>query len=217
VSILSHEETQEINAAGHGRAPDLIYAGGVPDSPSPDPTSFDKKLCFLIIIEVGFCRDLGCDAKLEAKTTKYAPLLAALRKHWGRVEFVAFPIGHARVTLTQTLTHLTATFSTVRPRGETSKASRGITNPDTDHTAKAHDYILVKSLLDSLTDIAQSRLLGIISNRKRLVEALLGKSSNIIAHSAADTPHTQATTKQETASHTHRARTLRVPESTAII
>jgi hypothetical protein len=175
VWILSHEETQELCAAGHGTTPDLIYAKGVPDSPSPDPTSFNKKLCTLIIVEVGFCRDLGCGAKLEAKTTKYAPLLAALRQHWGRLDFVAFPIGHARVTLTRALTHLTATFSSVRPRRETSRASKGIANPDTDHTAKAHDYILFKSLLDSLKDLAQSRLLGIISNRKRVVEALPGK------------------------------------------
>ena len=93
--ILSHEEIQELYAAGHGTSPDLIYARGVPDSPSPDPTTFNKKLCTLIIIEIGFCRDLGCDTKLEAKTANYAPLLAALRRHWGHFDFVAFPIGHA--------------------------------------------------------------------------------------------------------------------------
>ena len=42
--------------AGHGTSPDLIYARGVPDSPSPDLTSFDRKQCTLIIIEIGFCR-----------------------------------------------------------------------------------------------------------------------------------------------------------------
>ncbi len=114
--------------------------------------------CTLIIIEVGFCRDLGCEAKLEAKTKKYAPLLAALRKHWGHVERVALPIGHAGMTLTRTLTHLADAFSTVRPRGEISRANRGTTDPAMDHTAKAHDYILFKSLLDSLTDLAQSRI-----------------------------------------------------------
>ncbi len=81
VWILSREETHKLYAAGHGTSPDLIYAKGVPDSPSPDPTSFNKKLCTLIIVEVGFYLDLRCDAKLEAKTTKYAPLLASLRKH----------------------------------------------------------------------------------------------------------------------------------------
>ena len=40
--ILPQEITQMLFAAGHGTAPDLIYARGVPDSPSPDPTSFFK-------------------------------------------------------------------------------------------------------------------------------------------------------------------------------
>ena len=56
--VLSLEEIQELYTADHGTAPDLIYARGVPDSPSPDPTSFNKKLCTLIIVEIGFCRDL---------------------------------------------------------------------------------------------------------------------------------------------------------------
>jgi len=133
------------------------------------------------------------------------------------VELVTFPIGHAGVTLTRTLTHLIAAFSTVRPQEETSRANKGITNPDTDHTAKANDYISFKSLLDSLTDLAQPRLLGIISNRKRLVEALPWNNNSIRANSAADTQHTHSITQQETASHTYRIRTLRVPESTAII
>jgi hypothetical protein len=214
--ILSHEEIQELYAAGHGTAPDLIYARGVPDSPSPDPTTFNKKLCTLIIIEIGFCRDLGCDTKLEAKTAKYAPLLAALRRHWGHVDFIAFPIGHTGVTLHKTLTQLTTAFSAVRPREEPSRANRGTTDPAMDHNAKAHDYILFKSLLDSLTDLAQSRLIGIIRNRKRLIETLPGKCSSKRANSAA-TSHAQAISQQGTATHTHRTRTTRVPESTAII
>ncbi len=32
--------------------------------PPPDPTSFDKNQCTLIIIEIGFCRDFGCVEKL---------------------------------------------------------------------------------------------------------------------------------------------------------
>ena len=102
--ILSHEEIQKLYAVGHGTAPDRIYARGVPYSPSPDPTTFNKRLCTLIIIEVGFCRAFGCDTKLEAKTTKYAPLIAILKRHWGHVEFIAFPIGRAGITLTRTLT-----------------------------------------------------------------------------------------------------------------
>jgi hypothetical protein len=158
--------------AGRGTAPDLIYARGVPDTPSPDPTSFNKKQCTLILIEIGFCKDLRCDVKFDEKTEKSSPLIVALRKYWGRAEFVAFPIGHAGTTLTRTLDCLTAAFSTVRPSMERSRASRGISSPATDHNAKAHDFTLSKSLMGSITELAQSRLLGIIRNRKRLVDAL---------------------------------------------
>jgi len=121
------------------------------------------------------------------------------------------------MTLTRTLTHLVTAFSAVRPRADPTRASRGITDPNMDHTAKAHDYILFKSLLDSFTDLAQSRLIGIISNRKRLVETLPGKSSDTRAHSATDITHKHAVIKHETATHTHKTRTIRIPESTAII
>jgi hypothetical protein len=69
------------------------------------------------------------------------------------VEFIVFPIGHAGTTLTGTLNNLTAAFSTVRPLVERSRASRGISRPATDHNAKAHDAIMFKSLLDSITDL----------------------------------------------------------------
>jgi hypothetical protein len=144
------------------------------------------------------------------------------------------------------------------------------TNTVTDHTARTHDYNLFKSLMDSLTDLAQSRLLDIISNRRRSVATLPGSASRrrtysdagtshrtthetrapesvdmdlsqsgrtntctahtrkrtldavgIVsrnrAHSAAAPAHTQAVTQQETATHTHKTRTTRVQESTAVI
>jgi hypothetical protein len=53
---------------GHGTTPDLIYARGIPNTPSPDPTSFNKMQCTHIIVEIGFCRDLGCDVKCDEKT-----------------------------------------------------------------------------------------------------------------------------------------------------
>ena len=164
--ILPHETTQTLFEAGHGTAPDRIYARGVPNSPSLDPTSFDRKQCTLIIIEVGVCRDFGCVEKLEEKTSKYAPLLAALGRYWGRVELIAFPVGHTGTTLTRTLDQLPTAFSTVRPITERSSTFRGDSFPATNHNARTHDYALFKSLLDLLTDLAQSRLLGIITNRK---------------------------------------------------
>jgi hypothetical protein len=62
--ILSLEEIKEVFSKGYGTAPDLIYARGVPDSPSPDPSSYDKKNCIIILIEIGLCRDFGCDNKI---------------------------------------------------------------------------------------------------------------------------------------------------------
>jgi ribonuclease HI len=214
--VLPQEVTQSLFEAGHGTAPDLIYARGVPDSPHPDPSAFDRKQCTLIIIEIGFCRDFGCVEKLEEKTSKYAPLLAALRTYWGRVELIAFPIGHAGTTLTRTLEQLTTAFSAVRPYTGRPSTSSSSTLLAMDHNAKAHDYTLFKSLLDSITDLAQSRLLGIIRNRKRLVDTLSGGVSHHRAHSAASPAHHQATPQQEAATHIHRTRTTRAPESTAI-
>jgi hypothetical protein len=56
--------------AGHGTAPNRFYARGVPVTPSPDPTSFDKKKCTLLIVEIRLCKDLDCDIKLEKKKEK---------------------------------------------------------------------------------------------------------------------------------------------------
>ena len=67
--------------AGHGTTRDLIYARGVQNTPFPDPTSFDRRQCILIIIEIGFFRDLGCDIKFDEKIEKYSTLFADLRKY----------------------------------------------------------------------------------------------------------------------------------------
>jgi hypothetical protein len=68
--------------AGHGITPDLIYARGVQDTTSPDTTSFNKKQCTPILVEIGFCRDLGCDIQFDEKTEKSPPpLIAALMKY----------------------------------------------------------------------------------------------------------------------------------------
>ena len=84
------------------------------------------------------------------------------------MEFIAFNIDHAGTTLTRTLDQLTTAFSTDRPNMEHTRASRGATRPHTDHAAKDHDFTLFKLLLDSLTGLAQARLLDIITIKKRL-------------------------------------------------
>ena len=52
--VLPRAETHMLFEAGHGTTPDLIYARRVPNTPSPDPTSFNIMQCTLIIIEIGF-------------------------------------------------------------------------------------------------------------------------------------------------------------------
>ncbi len=99
-------ETQEtLFRAGHGTAPDLIYAKGVPDTPSPDPSTFDRKKSNLIFIEIEFCQDFGCQKRLQEKTAKYGPFVAALKTVLGKVEYVAVLIGHAGTTLQETPRH----------------------------------------------------------------------------------------------------------------
>jgi len=102
------------------------------------------------------------------------PLVAAFKRYRGRVDFVAIPAGHAGTTLTGTLDHLTAAFSTVRPRTDQASAIMGTSQTITDSNAISHDYRLLKSLLDALTDLPYSRLLGFIKNMKRFVEELPG-------------------------------------------
>ncbi len=59
--------------AGHGTSSDLIYVRGVLDAPSPELISFDRKHCTLIIVEIGFYRDLGCDVKFDKKDREIPP------------------------------------------------------------------------------------------------------------------------------------------------
>jgi len=95
VWILPLETHETLFREGHGTSPDLIYAIGVPDTPSPDPSTLDCKKCNLILIEViGFCQEFGCHKRLQEKTAKYAPLVTALKAVWGKVKFVAVPIRH---------------------------------------------------------------------------------------------------------------------------
>ncbi len=83
--VLPHETHDALFRAGHGTAPDLIYAKRIPDTPSPDPNIFNRKKCNLILIEVGFCRDFGCHTKIQKKTTKYAPLVTFLKAVYEKV------------------------------------------------------------------------------------------------------------------------------------
>ena len=85
------------------------------------------------------------------------------------MEFVVIPVGHAGTTLTRTLDHLIAVFSSVRPKEDHTSGNTNTLQTITVSTAMSHDYCLFKSLLGALTDLAQSRVLGIIKNMKCLV------------------------------------------------
>ncbi len=117
------------------------------------------------------------------------------------MELIAFSIGHAGTTLTKTLDQLTTAFSAVRPFTGRPSTSIGDTFPAMDHNAKAHDYTLFKSLLDSITDLAQSRLLGI-----KIQEALSRRTTRR-SHSTPSTlgriPGASAGDPSARGSHTH--------------
>jgi hypothetical protein len=63
--ILPLETQEALFRAGHGTAFDLIFARGVPDIPSPDPRTFDRKKCNFILLDIGFCQDFGCHKRLQ--------------------------------------------------------------------------------------------------------------------------------------------------------
>jgi hypothetical protein len=113
--VLPQEDLDNLIAVGAGAAPKIIYARGVPVDPSPDPTSFDRKDYALILVEIGFCRYLGCHDKLTKKIEKYHPLLCAIRRYWGHVDLVCIPIGHASKTLQDTANVIAPALAKARP------------------------------------------------------------------------------------------------------
>jgi hypothetical protein len=164
---LPQEDLDSLMAAGAGAAPDIVYARGVPADPYSD--AYNKMDCSLILFEVGFCRDLGCHEKYIQKIDKYLPLLTALRKYWGRVEFVSIPIGHAGTTLTDTATDFASALAKVRPSIAAQRKRKGHKTPDTSSTALFHDKRIAKALLNKLCALAQTRLLSIIANRQKKI------------------------------------------------
>ena len=170
--VLPPEDLLALREAGCGAAPDLIYARGVPDSPIPPRSPIATKECSLLLIEVGFCRDLGCPEKRTDKTTKYEPLLAALLKYWGAVEFVCIPIGHAGTTLHDTARDLATALARIRPHFAAKRRRQGHKTPDVDSKALKHDKTIVKALLSCISSIAQDYLINILYNREKALRAL---------------------------------------------
>ena len=168
--VLPPEETQALHDGGHGTAPDLIYARGVPDTPNPARPTSTKVMHtrpFRDWVPLRpWMRQETREEDREALPPRRGP--RAILREGG---IVAIHIEHAGTMLTRTINHLTAAFSTFRPRVDHTSATKGTTKPITDSNARSHDSNMFRSLLDALIDLAQPRLLGIIRNKKRLVEA----------------------------------------------
>ncbi len=170
--------------------------------------------CTLILIEIRFCQDFGCNKRLLEKTAKYAPLIVALKTVWGKMEFAAVPIGHAGTTHQETQRHLAQALSAARPEIEHSRARKGVRDSETDIAARSHDTSLFENLMQALSKLAQDRLLGIIHHRQSLVHAHVGVVSRTRANSDATPAH--GTHQQGGTTHTNNMHAPRIPESTAI-
>ena len=213
VRILPRETQDSIFKAGHGTAPDHIYARKISSTPEPGPCAIDRKKSNLILIEVGFCRDFGCQSKLQEKTDKYAPLGASLQTIWGKVELMAVPIDHAGPTLIKIRHSLAHAMSATRPEIERNRTRREVINPDTDTAARSHESSIFKSLMQTLTKLAQSRFVGIVYHRQILVKAQVGIISRTQAHLDATPAHTQESPQhQHHVGHSkHNKCTHRIP------
>ncbi len=167
--VLPTKQLDSLRQRGLGVTPDLIYARGVPNVANPDPSSFDKASCTLLLIEVGFGSDLNLKAKLEEKTQKYQPLIEELQKDWGGVHLVCVPIGHAGTLLAETAEHLAVALATRRPRASQSKLPD---DPPADRHALPHDRKIANNLLLQLSDLAATRLLQTLAHRQAELKKL---------------------------------------------
>jgi hypothetical protein len=192
----------------------------VRDTPSPDSTAaFDRKNCFLIIVEAGLCRDLGIDEKLAEKADKYPPFVTALKQHQDKVEPIAIPIGHADTTIHKSPRSIAVALSITRPTTDRARPRQDVANTASDSAARTHESTLFNSLAYVLAKLAHTRL---ITHRQRLEHSYTWSLSRTRAYS--DAPPTQlhytwlqgASSHTHTHTHTHRMRTSCIPESTVI-
>ena len=139
----------------------------MPADPTLDPDSFDLKDYSLILFEIDFYMNLGCQEKLTMKTEKYNCLLCALRRYWGRVELVCIPIGHVGTTLHDTATDIATALAKVRPSIAAKRKLKGHKTHQTSTTARIHDKQIAKTLQDKFCSIAKTRLLVIIAHSQQ--------------------------------------------------
>ena len=113
--LLANADQQRLIQSGHGVAPDIVYAKGVPNLRDPPDNSYNPAQCVILLVEVGFCQDLRLQAKEHLKLCKYAPLLEALSLRWGRVLLVGIPMGIAGTASVSALGQLAEALCTLRP------------------------------------------------------------------------------------------------------
>jgi len=100
---------------------------------------------------------------MHREDRKCIPLLTALQRYWGRIEFVCIPIGHAGTTLIDTANDFAFTIAKVRPFIASERKRKEHKTPDTSSTALLRDKRIVKTLLNKLCSLAQTRILAIIA------------------------------------------------------
>jgi hypothetical protein len=144
--VLSTISSDHLRACGQGVTPDLVFGINVPDVNDPSLAVLDRSKCTLVLIEVGFCADLRCHQKYQAKLDKYEPLLQELRRTWGHVHLVIVPIGCAGTLLARTQEALAAALATNPSRPPIKEAAQ---------------------LMKRLSAFAAQRLLSIIQTRYR--------------------------------------------------
>ena len=94
-----------------------------------------------------------------------------LRRHWGAVELVCIPIGHAGTTLQSTIHDLSSALARVRPHFAAQRRRQEHKQPDVDTKAlMKHDKALIKTLLDALCTLAQDPLISIYSKTAPIKE-----------------------------------------------
>ena len=142
--LLPEDVSDALREEAAGVTPDIVMVHGVKDFLIPDPSTYDRSKCRVVIIEVGFCADLRCAGKLQQKRDHYERLVQELRKTWGEVVLVLIPIGNAGTLLQSSLDSLAAAVAATPDRPPTH---------------------LIKPLASKLSAMASLRLLGIIKAR----------------------------------------------------
>jgi hypothetical protein len=88
------------------------------------------------------------------------------------------PIGHAGTALIDTVNDFASALAKVRPSIASERKRKGHKTPDTSSAALLHDKRIAKTLLNKLCSLAQTRLLGIIAHRQKLIREQAATTPN---------------------------------------